>query len=140
MAWAKIGATVRWTIFGHFWTTLSPGDGLGDHQVLQGRVSHPLCAASPESTTRPSKKAVTLRAPFWRMTPEASLKVPPVSIISSMMTTSLPRTSPMRLIALALPGASRRLSIRPRVAVRRLALARTQGTPPASGETMASPA
>ena len=103
---------------GALFSRLAQGNGVGDHQAVQGGFCHPLHRRPGEHGVQ---QALTLRAPCWMMTPAASLKVPPVSMISSKMTTSFPRTSPMRFMALAWPGASRRLSINPRVAVRRLA-------------------
>ncbi len=86
------------------------------------------CTAGPESTAW-VQQARDVPGAILEITPEASLKVPPVSMMSSMMTTSFPMTSPMRFMALALPGASRRLSIRPRVAVQALGVGPGPGHP-----------
>ena len=76
------------------------------------------------------------RAPSRSRALTAWMSVLAVSIMSSITTASLPRTSPIRCIATAEFGPSRRLSMIARLALSRLAIARARSTPPASGATM----
>ena len=90
--------------------------------------------AGPDSTGW-MPQARMRRAPSRCTAVTACTSVPAVSIMSSITTASCPSTSPMRFMATAAPGLSRRLSMMARPAFSRLAIARARSTPPASGET-----
>ena len=76
--------------------------------------------AGPDSTGWVQQAWIS-EAPFSARALAASVKVPAVSAMSSKIITRLADTLPITAMALALFGASRRLSMRPRVATRRLA-------------------